>query len=57
MSLTLCPRWARSENQDEWEEQWGENHCALGAVNKWADKWGKEGPNVWHEKWGEWHIH
>ena len=28
-------------------------HKALGEVHKWADKWGKEGPNVWHEKWGE----
>ena len=22
-------------------------------MDKWADKWGKQGPNVWHERWGE----
>jgi hypothetical protein len=22
-------------------------------VNKFADKWAKEGDDVWHERWGE----
>jgi hypothetical protein len=31
----------------------GEYYTTAGKVSKWADKWGKAGPNVWHEKWGE----
>lgn len=38
---------------DEWEEKWGEHYAAGGEANKYADKWGKDGPNVWHERWGE----
>jgi hypothetical protein len=38
---------------DEWEEKWGEHYHAGGKVAKFADKWGKTGPNVWHERWGE----
>jgi hypothetical protein len=38
---------------DEWEEKWGEHYAASGEANKYADKWGKDGPNVWHERWGE----
>ena len=38
---------------DEWEERWGEHYCSGGRANKYADKWGKDGPNVWHERWGE----
>ena len=38
---------------DEWEEKWGEHYWSKGRAHKWADKWGKEGPNVWHERWGE----
>eukprot|EP00983_Pelagomonas_calceolata_P120572 1160720-Pelagomonas_calceolata.AAC.8 len=38
---------------NEWEEKWGEKHAALGEVNKYADKWAKEGDDVWHERWGE----
>eukprot|EP00200_Dunaliella_tertiolecta_P010471 CAMPEP_0202386010 /NCGR_PEP_ID=MMETSP1127-20130417/64080_1 /ASSEMBLY_ACC=CAM_ASM_000462 /TAXON_ID=3047 /ORGANISM="Dunaliella tertiolecta, Strain CCMP1320" /LENGTH=528 /DNA_ID=CAMNT_0048986381 /DNA_START=250 /DNA_END=1836 /DNA_ORIENTATION=- len=46
-------KWARAENGNEWEEKWGEKHAALGEVNKYADKWAKEGDDVWHERWGE----
>ncbi len=42
-----CPQ------NDSWEEKWGEHYTANGAANKYADKWGKDGPNVWHERWGE----
>ncbi len=38
---------------DEWEEKWSEYYHSAGHVSKWADKWGKQGPNVWHERWGE----
>jgi hypothetical protein len=38
---------------DEWDEKWGEHYHASGKVAKFADKWGKTGPNVWHERWGE----
>lgn len=38
---------------DSWEEKWEEHYTASGAANKYADKWGKDGPNVWHERWGE----
>lgn len=38
---------------NEWEEKWGEKHAALGEVNKYADKWAKEGNDIWHERWGE----
>ena len=38
---------------DEWEEKWGEHYWSKGRAHKWADKWGKDGPNVWHERWGE----
>lgn len=38
---------------NEWEEKWGEKHAALGEVNKYADKWAKDGDDVWHERWGE----
>lgn len=37
----------------EWEEKWGESYTSREVVKKFADKWGKEGPNVWHERWGE----
>lgn len=26
---------------------------ANGKADKYAEKYGKDGPNVWHEKWGE----
>ena len=48
----LCRR-ARDGAGDEWEEKWGEFYGAWGRVNKYADKWAKQGVNVWHEKWGE----
>ena len=40
-------------DNDEWEEKWGERFEASGSVTRWADKWGKQGPQVWHERWGE----
>uniref|UniRef100_A0A383VYZ1 Uncharacterized protein n=1 Tax=Tetradesmus obliquus TaxID=3088 RepID=A0A383VYZ1_TETOB len=46
-------KWAAQGNGDEWEEKWGEHYHASGKVAKFADKWGKTGPNVWHERWGE----
>lgn len=46
-------KWAHDAGGDEWEEKWGEYYHAGGRVDKYADKWGKQGPNVWHEKWGE----
>eukprot|EP00879_Flechtneria_rotunda_P011698 GHRR01012219.1.p1 GENE.GHRR01012219.1~~GHRR01012219.1.p1 ORF type:complete len:619 (+),score=253.43 GHRR01012219.1:499-2355(+) len=46
-------KWAAEATGDEWEEQWGEHYHASGKVAKYADKWGKQGPNVWHERWGE----
>lgn len=45
--MMACPQ------NDSWEEKWGEHYTANGAANKYADKWGKDGPNVWHERWGE----
>ena len=38
---------------EEWEERWSEDYWSMGKARKWADKWGREGPNVWHERWGE----
>jgi hypothetical protein len=46
-------KWAHDAKGDEWEEKWGEHYAAGGEANKYADKWGKDGPNVWHERWGE----
>lgn len=46
-------KWAVSADRKEWEEKWGEFYSSAGPVNKWADKWAKEGANVWHERWGE----
>jgi len=46
-------KWAQDAKNDSWEEKWGEHYTANGAANKYADKWGKDGPNVWHERWGE----
>lgn len=37
----------------EWEEKWGEKYWCKGRVEKYADKWGREGAHIWHEKWGE----
>lgn len=37
----------------EWEEKWGEKYWCKGRVDKYADKWGREGSHIWHEKWGE----
>lgn len=50
MSQKLC---VTLQQGDEWEEKWGEHYAASGEANKYADKWGKDGPNVWHERWGE----
>ena len=38
---------------NEWEEKWGEQYWSGGKVDKWANKWAREGGDIWHEKWGE----
>ncbi|GMH35329.1 hypothetical protein BSKO_03197 [Bryopsis sp. KO-2023] len=48
-------KWARRDDGNEWEENWGENYRSGGQVDKSADKWAREGSRVWHEKWGEWY--